>query len=159
MDSFRDRLNTCDSPEGPTNRQYEDIILQALSSEYDRIRQTHLERRHFGLAGIHHMMAAIYADNLSCSEPLKGIAGHGTAMQAVDRDRTSVLCLLRPIWAFQKKLPTSNQIPPAAVAAASSVSLPTTTWSTSVKAARTPEKQRWRQRRPCVVFISQVNDQ
>ena len=38
------------------------------------------------------MMAAIYADNLSRSEPSKGIAGRGAAMQAVDQDRTSALC-------------------------------------------------------------------
>ena len=37
------------------------------------------------------MMAAIYTDNLSPSEPSTGIAGRGAAMQAVDRDRTSVL--------------------------------------------------------------------
>ena len=82
MDSCRDRLSTCDPPEGPTDRQYEDTIPQALPSEYDRIRQTHLERRDFGLAGIHHMMAAIYVDNLSRSE----------SIQVVDRDRTGVLC-------------------------------------------------------------------
>ena len=44
MDNCRVHLNACDPPEGPTNRQYEDIILQALPSEYDPIRQTHLER-------------------------------------------------------------------------------------------------------------------
>ena len=54
MDSCRDRLNACNPPEG---WPYEDIILQALPSEYDRIRQTHLERRA--------VMTAIYADNLS----------------------------------------------------------------------------------------------
>ena len=36
MDSCRDRLNACDPPEDPTDRQHEDIILQALPSEYDR---------------------------------------------------------------------------------------------------------------------------
>ena len=79
MDSCRDRLNACDRPEGPTDRQYEDIILQALSLEYDRIRQTHLQRRDFDLADIRRMMAAIYADNLSRSDSSKGIAGRGAA--------------------------------------------------------------------------------
>ena len=37
------------------------------------------------------MMAAIYADNLSRSELSKGIAERGTAMQAVNRNRTTVL--------------------------------------------------------------------
>ena len=91
IDSFRGRLSACGPPEGPTDRQCEDIILQAFSSEYDRIRQTHLERRDFGLADIRRLMAAIYVDNVSRSESSKGIAGRGAAMQAVDRDRTSVL--------------------------------------------------------------------
>ena len=92
MGSCRARLNAYGLPEGPMDRQYEDIVLQVLLSEYDRSRQTHLERRNFGLADIRRMMTAIYADNLSRSESSKGIAGRGTAMQAVDRDRTSVLC-------------------------------------------------------------------
>ena len=52
----------------PADRQYEDIALQALPSEYDRIRQTHLERRDYDLADIRRMMSAIYANNLSRSE-------------------------------------------------------------------------------------------
>ena len=71
MDSCRDRLNPCNPPEDPTDRQYEDIIFQTLPSEYDRIRQTHLERRDSGLADIRRMMAAIYVDNLSRSESPK----------------------------------------------------------------------------------------
>ena len=63
MDSRRDRLNACDPPEGPTDRQCEDIILEALPLEYGRIRQTHLERRNFDIASIRRMMAAFYADN------------------------------------------------------------------------------------------------
>ena len=38
------------------------------------------------------MAVVIYADNLSCSESSKVIAGNGAAMQVVSRDRTSVLC-------------------------------------------------------------------
>ena len=86
MDSCRDRLNACDPPEGPMDRSYEDIILQTLPSEYDRIHQTHLERRDFGLVDIRRMMAAIYADNLFRSESSKGITGRGAAMQAMDRE-------------------------------------------------------------------------
>ena len=92
MDSCRDRFNACDPPDDPTGRQYEDTTLQALPSEYDHICQIYLERRDFGLADIRRMMVAVYAENLSRSESPKGIAGRGAAMQAVDRDRTSVLC-------------------------------------------------------------------
>ena len=157
MDSCRNRLNTCDPPEGPADRPYEDIILQTLPSEYDRSCQTHLERRDFGLANIRRTMAAVYADNLSRSESSKGIAGRGAAMQAVDWDRTTVLSLLRPIWAFQKKVHTPNQTPVVVATAATLASSATPTWSTSTKATRTAAKQRWRRWRPCVVFISQDN--
>ena len=68
IDSCRDLLNACDPLEGPTDRQYEDIILQALPSEYARIRQTHPERRDYGLADIHRVIAAIYTDDFSRSE-------------------------------------------------------------------------------------------
>ena len=37
MNSCRDRLNACDPPEGPTDRQYENILLQALPPEYKAI--------------------------------------------------------------------------------------------------------------------------
>ena len=110
MDSCRDRLNACDPPEGPTNRQCEEIILQALLSEYDRISQTHLEKRDFGLADIRCMVAAIYADNLSRFESSKGIAGRGAAMQAVGRDRTSILCrYFDKFWYFKRKCPLRNK--------------------------------------------------
>ena len=44
MDSCRDRLQPFDSPEAPMYRQYEDIILQVFSSEYDRIRHIPISR-------------------------------------------------------------------------------------------------------------------
>ena len=91
------------------DRQYEDIILEALPSEYGRIRQTRLERRDFGLATIHRIIAAIYAGNLSRSESSNGIAGRGAAMQAVDRDRTSVLCHYRDQFGhFKRKYPLES---------------------------------------------------
>ena len=52
-DRSHDRLNSVTPKEGSSNRPYEDIILQCLLLEYDRIRQTHFERvecnlEHFG---------------------------------------------------------------------------------------------------------------
>ena len=38
MDSCRDRLNACSPPEDPTDRQYEDSLLQAIPPEYNAIR-------------------------------------------------------------------------------------------------------------------------
>ena len=92
MDSCRDRGNACDSPEGPTDRQYDDILLQALPSEYNAIRQAPLERGDFGLADIRRMMAVIYADNLARlrSDYFRSITGRGAAMQAMTRDRNDI---------------------------------------------------------------------
>ena len=59
LDSCRDRFNACNPPEGPTDRQYEDIVLQALASEHDRIRQTYLNGGDFDLADIRRIMAAV----------------------------------------------------------------------------------------------------
>ena len=37
-DRYRDRLDSIPPKEGPSDRQYEDIILECLPSEYDRTR-------------------------------------------------------------------------------------------------------------------------
>ena len=94
MDSCRDHLNACDPPEGPTDRQYEDILLQSLPPECKAIRQAHLERGDFGLAGIRRVMATIYADNLahSCFDLFRRIAGRGAAMQAMTPDCNDIKC-------------------------------------------------------------------
>ena len=86
MNSCRDRLNACDRPEGPTDRQYDDILLQASPPEYTAVRQAHLERGYFSLADIWRMMAANHADNLavSRSNSFRTIAGRGATMQAID---------------------------------------------------------------------------
>ena len=43
-DRCRKRLNSITPKKGPSDLQYEDIILQCLPPEYHRIRQTHFER-------------------------------------------------------------------------------------------------------------------
>ena len=78
----KDRLNSVTPKEGPSDRQYEDIILQCLPPEYDRIRQTRFEREDFNLADIRQNMLEIYADNLarSNSDSSRGIVRRGVAM-------------------------------------------------------------------------------
>ena len=51
-DRCRDRLNSVTPKEGPSDSRYEDIILQCLPPEYDRIHQTHFEREDCNLADI-----------------------------------------------------------------------------------------------------------
>ena len=89
-----DRLNSVTPKEGPSDRRYEDIILQCLPPEHDRIRQTHFEREYCSLADFRRMMSKIYADNFarSHSESSIGIAGRGVAMQATRRDLSKINC-------------------------------------------------------------------
>ena len=93
-DRCRDDLNSAIPKEGPSDRRYEDIILQCLPPEYDRIRQTHFEREDCSLADIRRMMSKIYADNLarSNSDSSRGIAGRGVAMQATGQDLSKINC-------------------------------------------------------------------
>ena len=60
-DQCRDRLDSVTPKEGPSDRQYEDIILQCLPPKHNRIRQTHFEREDCNLADIRRMMSNIYA--------------------------------------------------------------------------------------------------
>ena len=93
-DRCRDRLNSVTPKEGPSDRRFEDIFLQCLSPEHNRIRQTHFEREDCNLADIRRMMSKIYADNLarSHSDSSRGIAGRGVAMQAKGRDLSKINC-------------------------------------------------------------------
>ena len=93
-DWCRDRLNSVKPKEGPSDRRYEDIILQCLPPECDSIRQTHFEREDCNLADIRRMMSKIYADNLarSHSDSSRGIAGRGVAVQATGRDLSKISC-------------------------------------------------------------------
>ena len=74
------------------DERYEDIILQALPSEYERIRTASYERRDFGLNGIQHMVHTMYVDNLSRSFNSKPIAGHGIAMKVMGDNSSDVKC-------------------------------------------------------------------
>ena len=93
-DRCRDRLNSVTPKEGPSDRRYEDVILQCLLPEYDRIRQTYFEREDCNLADIRRMMSKIYADNLarSHSNLSRGIAGRGVATQATGRGISKINC-------------------------------------------------------------------
>ena len=92
LDTHRKRLNALDPPEGPTDRQLEGIILQAIPPEYERIRTSHLEKPDFGIADIRRMMSAIYAVNFARSSSTTGIAGYGAAMSAAEDSRRDIIC-------------------------------------------------------------------
>ena len=92
LDTCRERLNACDPPEGPTDRQFEDTILQAFPPEYERIHTFRLGKPDFGIADIRRMMSAIYAANLARSSSTKGIAGRGAAMPAAEDNCRDIIC-------------------------------------------------------------------
>ena len=63
IDGYRERLKDMGQP--VPDERYEDIILQALPAEYERVRTASYERRDFHLADIRRMMSALYIDCLS----------------------------------------------------------------------------------------------
>ena len=91
-DQCRDHLDFVTPKEGPSDRQYEDIILQCLPPEYHIIGQGRYEREDCNLADIRRMVSKIYPDSLasSHSDPSKGMAGRGVAMQATGRDLSKI---------------------------------------------------------------------
>ena len=93
-DRYRDRLDSIPPKEGPSDRQYEDIILECLPSEYDRTRQTLFEREDCNLTNIWQVMLKIYADNLARSnfDPSRGIAERGVAVQATGWGLSNINC-------------------------------------------------------------------
>ena len=67
-----DRLTSVTPKDGPSDSRYEDIILQCLPPEYDRIHQAHFEREDCSLADIRGRMTSkiYYADNLPAPTPI-----------------------------------------------------------------------------------------
>ena len=112
--------------------------------------QPHFNMRDFGLADIRCMMVVYDGGYLRRQlVPFRTIKRHrGTRRRnAGGGPGPHNLCpmlLLRSTRAFQKKVPTPNQTPSAAVAATSSTSSAANIKSTSARVARTAAKQRWR---------------
>ena len=90
MDGFRERLEDMGQP--VPDERYEDIILQALPAEYERVHTASYERRDFHLADIRRMMSALYIDYLSRSNNSPLVAGRGVAMQATGGDDSTTKC-------------------------------------------------------------------
>lgn len=68
-----------------SDEPYEDIIPQALPSEYERVRTASYEKQNFGLEDTQYMLQFMYTDYLS--RPSNStVADGGIAMQATRRD-------------------------------------------------------------------------
>ena len=90
MDGYRERLE--DMGQSVPDERYEDIILQALPTEYKRVRTTSYERRDFHFAGIRRMMSALYIDCLSRSNNSPSIVGRGVAMHLTGGGDSPIYC-------------------------------------------------------------------
>ena len=90
MDGFRERLEDMGQP--VPDERYEDIILQVLPAEYERVRTASYKRRGFHMADIRRMMSTLYIDCLSRPNNSPLIAGRGVAMQAIGRDDSAIKC-------------------------------------------------------------------
>ena len=90
MDGFRERLEDMDQP--IPDERYEDIILQALPTQYERICTASYERRDFYLADIWRMMSSLYIDYLSRPNNSPLVAGRGVTMQATGGDDSTIKC-------------------------------------------------------------------
>ena len=92
MDGYRERLE--DMGEPVPDEQYEDIILQALPAEYERVRTTSYERRDFHLADIRGMMSALFIDCLSSPNNSPSVVGYGVAMHLTGGGDNPINCHL-----------------------------------------------------------------
>ena len=90
MDGYRERLKDMGQP--VPDERYEDIILQALPAEYERVRAASYERRDFHLADIRRMMSTLYIDCLSRPNNSLLVASRRVAMQATGGDDSTIKC-------------------------------------------------------------------
>ena len=84
MNDNYERLEVMGHPVPDT--RYEEIILQALPVEYERVSTASYERRDFHLGDIRCKMSGLYIDCLSRSSSFSPVEDHGVSMQATGRD-------------------------------------------------------------------------
>ena len=90
MNGFRECLEDMSQP--VPDEWYEEIILQALPAEYERVRTASYERLDFHLADIRRMVSALYIDCLYRPNNSPLVAGRGVAMQATEGDDNAIKC-------------------------------------------------------------------
>ena len=90
MNGFNERLEDMGQP--VPDERYEDVILQTLPAEYERVCTASYERRDFHLADIRRMMNALYIDCLCRSNNSPLVAGREIVMQATEGDDSTIKC-------------------------------------------------------------------
>ena len=109
MDGYRERLKDMGQP--VPDERYEDIILQALPAEYERVRTASYERRDFHLADIRRMMSALYIDCLSRLNNSLLVAGRGCHAGDWGRQQHHQVSLLRKSGTPPEKLCRLDSVP------------------------------------------------
>ena len=91
MDGYHERLKDMDQP--VPDERYEDIILEALPAEYERVRTASYGRRGFRLADIRHMSNdALYIGCLSRPNYSPSVVGRGVAMHLIGGGDSPINC-------------------------------------------------------------------
>ena len=78
LKGYRERLEDMGHP--VPDERYENIILQVLPAEYERVRTASYERQDFHLADIRRIMSALYIGCLSRRNKSPWVVGRGVAM-------------------------------------------------------------------------------
>ena len=102
MDGFRGRLEDMGQP--VPDERYEDIILQSLPAEYERVDTASYERRNLHLTDIRRTISAHYIDYLSRLNNSPLVAGRGVAMQATGGDDSTIKCHYRGSPGHRQKI-------------------------------------------------------
>ena len=74
------------------DQRHDEINLQALPPENERVRTASYERRDFGLDDMWHMVHTMYVNNLPRSVNAKPVLGRGIAMQVAGHTSSDVQC-------------------------------------------------------------------
>ena len=90
MDGYRERLEDMGQP--VSEERYEDIILQALPAECERVRTASYERRGFHLPDNRRMMSALYINCLSRPNNSPSVVGCGVTMDLTGGGDSPINC-------------------------------------------------------------------
>ena len=88
MDDNCERLEVMGQP--VPDARYEEIILQALPAEYERVSTASYERRDFHLEDIRRKMSGLYIDCLSRSSSFSPVEDRGVSMEATGGDNSAI---------------------------------------------------------------------
>ena len=71
------------------DEHYEDIVLQDLPAEYERVPNASYEKRGFELVDIRYMVHTMFVDSVSRSSHSKSVADSGIAIQGAGHTPTA----------------------------------------------------------------------